>query len=77
METSTIQLVCLTPSSGKHLRNKVTGNIAEYKVYLGRDDKASNYEEVSEQVYQEWWNKEEQKRIAASIYNPAPEVDNN
>ena len=44
---------CLTPSKGKHLKNK-EGQIFEGAIYLGCYDSKDNYVEVSEEEYQEY-----------------------
>ena len=44
---------CLTPSKGKHLKNK-EGQIFEDAIYLGCFDSKDNYVEVSEEEYQEY-----------------------
>ena len=44
---------CLTPSKGKHLKNK-EGQIFEGAIYLGCYDSKDNYVEVSEDEYQEY-----------------------
>ena len=44
---------CLTPSKGKHLKNK-EGQIFEGSIYLGCFDSKDNYVEVSEEEYQEY-----------------------
>ena len=44
---------CLTPSKGKHLKNK-EGQIFEGSIYLGCYDSKDNYVEVSEDEYQEY-----------------------
>ena len=44
---------CLTPSKGKHLKNK-EGQIFEGAIYLGCFDSKDNYVEVSEEEYQEY-----------------------
>ena len=44
---------CLTPSKGKHLKNK-EGQIFEGAIYLGCFDSKDNYVEVSEDEYQEY-----------------------
>ena len=54
MTQETTELITLIPSEGMHLRNKTTGAIAENKVYLGKNDSADNYEEVTEEAYQQW-----------------------
>ena len=41
----------LTPTSGKHLKNK-EGQIFEGTIYLGCHDSKDNYVEVSEEEYQ-------------------------
>ena len=46
---------CLTPSKGKHLKNK-EGQIFEGSIYLGCYDSKDNYVEVSEEEYQEYLN---------------------
>ena len=44
---------CLTPSKGKHLKNK-EGQIFEDTIYLGCYDSKDNYVEVSDEEYQEY-----------------------
>ena len=44
---------CLTPSKGKHLKNK-EGQIFEGCIYLGCFDSKDNYVEVSDEEYQEY-----------------------
>ena len=44
---------CLTPTKGKHLKNK-EGQIFEDAIYLGCFDSKDNYVEVSEDEYQEY-----------------------
>ena len=44
---------CLTPSKGKHLKNK-EGQIFEGSIYLGCFDSKDNYVEVSDEEYQEY-----------------------
>lgn len=46
-----IELTKLTPSPNKHLKNIETGAIHEGTIYLGSNDSASNYIEVSEEEY--------------------------
>ena len=40
--------VILTAENGMMFRNKISGDILTKKLYLGCDDTADNYEEVSE-----------------------------
>ena len=40
--------VILTAENGMIFRNKISGDILTKKLYLGCDDTADNYEEVSE-----------------------------
>lgn len=40
--------VILTAENGKIFKNKLTGDILTDKIYLGRNDVAENYEEISE-----------------------------
>ena len=44
---------CLTPSKGKHLKNK-EGQIFEGSIYLGCYDSKDNYVEDSEEEFQEY-----------------------
>ena len=53
MESSTIQIIKLSPDEGKHLKDIRTGDIAEKDVYLGKLDSVDNYVEVTEEEYQE------------------------
>ena len=52
---------CLTPSKGKHLKNK-EGQIFEGAIYLGCYDSKDNYVEVSEEEFDNY-----QKSMYASI----------
>lgn len=67
MTQTTTELITLIPSEGMHLRNKQSGLIAENKVYLGKNDSADNYEEVTEEAYQQWL--EEQNADADELLN--------
>lgn len=48
----------LIPSENKHFKNIKTGDMYEGVIYLGKYDNADNYEEVTEEEYQEWLNRE-------------------
>lgn len=50
----------LVPSEGMHLKNINNGDIYEGTIYLGVYDDISNYEEVTEEVYQEYLSKQDE-----------------
>ena len=51
----------LTPKTNYHYKNKITGDIYEYQVFLGKNDSVENYELVSEEEYQNWLKKTEEE----------------
>ena len=51
----------LTPEKNYHYKNKKTGDIYEYQVFLGKNDSVENYELVSEEEYQNWLKKTEEE----------------
>lgn len=51
----------IIPSKNKHFKNINTGDIYENVVYLGIHDSADNYVEVTEEEYQEWLHRDEEK----------------
>lgn len=54
----TVTLRKLAPSEGMHLKNINNGDIYEGAIYLGAYDDKANYEEVTEEVYQEYLAKQ-------------------
>lgn len=50
----------LVPSEGMHLKNINNGDIYEGAIYLGVYDDKTNYEEVTEEVYQEYLAKQDE-----------------
>lgn len=54
----TITLRKLVPSEGMHLKNTNNGDIYEGTIYLGVYDDKTNYEEVTEEAYQEYLAKQ-------------------
>lgn len=51
----------LTPETNYHYKNKNTGDIYEYQIFLGKNDSVENYELVSEEEYQNWLKKTEEE----------------
>lgn len=49
----------LVPSEGMHLKNINNGDIYEGTIYLGTYDDKANYEEVTEEAYQEYLAKQD------------------
>lgn len=47
----------LIPEEGMHIKHKESGDIYEGSIFLGVEDKQENYEEVTEQEYQEYLTK--------------------
>lgn len=74
MDISTIQLVCLTPRYGYHIKNKETGEIAEGKVYPGKNVSLDIFEEVTDSAYEEWLQERERKLIEEAEHNPNPKM---
>ena len=52
----------LTPKTNYHYKNKITGDIYEYQVFLGKNDSVENYELVSEEEYKNWLNIDKEKK---------------
>lgn len=50
----------LVPSEGMHLKNINNGDIYEGIIYLGVYDDKANYEEVTEEEYQEYLAKQDE-----------------
>ena len=67
MKVTIISTEVLEPASGMHLRNKQSGAIAEGRVFVGKNDSKDNYEEVTEEMYQQW--------IEETTLHPQPEVE--
>ena len=51
----------LTPEPNYHYKSKITGDIYEYQVFLGKNDSVENYELVSEEEYKNWLKKAEEE----------------
>lgn len=56
MKTNTIEIISITPNENMHLKNIISGDIFEGIIYLGVNDSAENYTEVSEEEYQVYLN---------------------
>lgn len=56
----TVTLRKLVPSEGVHLKNINNGDIYEGAIYLGVYDDKANYEEVTEEEYQEYLAKQDE-----------------
>ena len=52
----------LTPETNYHYKNKKSGDIYEYQVFLGKNDSVENYELVSEEEYKNWLNIDKEKK---------------
>lgn len=57
------EFIVLTAEEGKIFKNKISGDILTKKLYLGCNDTADNYEEISEvEAYAEAENDTEQTK---------------
>ena len=54
-------MIVLTPKQGYHYKDKASGDIYEYQLYLGKEDSESNYELVTDEEYQTWLKSKEPK----------------
>lgn len=52
MRTETIQVVKLEPSEGKHLKNKLTGEVYKSYIYLAKSLSVDDFEEITEEEYE-------------------------
>lgn len=62
MKTSTVNLVKLEPSEGMHLRNIITGEVYESYIYLAKSLSIDDFEEITEEEYQEIIAEREKER---------------
>lgn len=74
METSTINVIVLTPSEGKYLtrvnRSEEEQPIFSKKVFLGANDSADNWREAEEEEkisVESTWEAKERKRMNAEL----------
>ena len=62
MTTSTVNLIRLDSSEGMHLRNIHTGEVYESYIYLAKSLSIDDFEEITEEEYQEIIAEREKER---------------
>lgn len=62
MKTSSVELIRLDPSEGMHLQNIITGEVYESYIYLAKSLSIDDFEEITEEEYQEIIAEREKER---------------
>lgn len=62
MKTSSVELIRLDPTEGMRLRNVITGEVYEGIIYLAKSLSIDDFEEITDEEYQEIIAKREKER---------------